>query len=180
MNNYRNCHDYDYRDECRRPIFENDYCTQRESYSCCESHDNDDYDFGPNPVVLDLDNITMSNKTFRTSIWTGESMQAVVMCVEPCAFSGVMCLEDADWFIDVVSGELKIELGKYRDDLCYCKTVKAGCSIFIPAGTWVKAGNPSKTKPLKLLEFYSSAQFPRGTVDCTKEEAEARFNRGRN
>lgn len=162
--NNRYSRDYrrDYRDGCDRMFFD-------------DHHDDcNDFDMGPNPVVVNLNEMTKLNKTFRTSVWTGEKMQTIIMCVPPCASSGVFCV-DSDWFINVVCGELKIELGKFREDLCYCKRVPEGCSILIPAGTWCRAGNACTNQVLKLLEFYAPPQFPRGTVQCTKEEAEAEF-----
>lgn len=32
-------------------------------------------DFGPEPLVIDIEQYTLQNETFRTAIWTGSLMQ---------------------------------------------------------------------------------------------------------
>ena len=32
-------------------------------------------DYGPEPIVINIENITKENNTFRTTLWTGNNMQ---------------------------------------------------------------------------------------------------------
>ena len=38
-------------------------------------------DFGPEPLVIDIEDYTLSNENFRTTIWTGSKIQMTLMSI---------------------------------------------------------------------------------------------------
>lgn len=128
-------------------------------------------DFGPDPLVFNIDRATNMNQNFRTSLWTGTHMQLTLMSIPVRSEIGVEMHPNVDQFLRVESGHAKVLIGKYRNSLCEEMTVDGNYAIIIPAGTWhniINIGN----RPLKLYSLYAPPNHPFGTVHKTKEDAE--------
>ena len=66
-------------------------------------------DHGPNPYVVDIEELTVSNTNFRTAAWTGNNLQMTLMAIEPGDDIGLEVHEDHDQFL---------RPGSERDALC--------------------------------------------------------------
>ncbi len=128
-------------------------------------------DYGPNPFVINIEEITTSNDTFRTALWTGEHMQLTLMSLEPGEDIGLEMHPDVDQFIRVEEGRGIVMMGESQDMPSFQQPVSADFAFIIPAGTWHNLVNVGST-PLKLYSIYAPPQHPFGTVHETKEIAE--------
>ena len=128
-------------------------------------------DKGPNPTVLDIEQVTLDNSNYRTTIWTGKNLQLTVMSIEPGHDIGLEVHNDNDQFLRIEAGTAKVEMGSSADDLT-AQDASADEAIFIPAGSWHNLTCTSDT-PLKLYSIYAPSHHPHGTVHPTKADAEA-------
>lgn len=136
-----------------------------------KNRDNRISDYGPDPFVAKVEQLTMMNTYYRTALWTGEHLQMTLMQINPGEDIGLEAHRDHDQYLMVVSGYAHVVMGKTESQLTYRKNVQPGYGIFVPAGTWhnlVNTGN----RPLKLFSIYAPPQHPRGTVHQTKAIAE--------
>lgn len=128
-------------------------------------------DFGPEPLIFNIDHATNRNQNFRTTLWTGHHMQLTLMSIPVRGDIGVEMHPDVDQFIRIEAGRAKVYMGNCRNDLREKGCVDGNYAIIIPAGTWhniVNVGN----QPLKLYSIYAPPQHPFGTVHQTKADAE--------
>lgn len=128
-------------------------------------------DYGPDPLVFNIDHATNMNQNFRTTLWTGRHMQLTLMSIPVCGDIGIEMHPNVDQFIRVESGRAKVLMGQCRNVLCKEEIVDGNYAIIIPAGTWhniINLGN----RPLKLYSLYAPPNHPLGTVHKTKEDAE--------
>jgi len=129
-------------------------------------------DSGPYPYVVDIEEATESNDTFRTAAWTGEHLQLTLMSIEPGEDIGLEVHEDTDQFLRVEQGVARVQMGPAEDDLGFDEEVGADWAILVPAGFWHNLTNLGDT-PLKVYSIYAPSHHPHGTVHETKEDAEA-------
>lgn len=128
-------------------------------------------DKGPNPYVVNIEELTLQNETFRTAAWTGAQMQMTLMAIQPGDDIGLEVHDDHDQFLRIEQGTARVEMGPTETEL---QTWEAedDFAIFVPAGTWhniINTGNQS----LKLYSIYAPAEHAHGTIHATKAEAEA-------
>ena len=128
-------------------------------------------DHGPNPYVVDIEELTVTNENFRTAAWTGKNMQMTLMAIQPGDDIGLEVHEDHDQFLRIESGSARVEMGPVTDEL---ESWEAGddYAIFVPAGVWHNIVNTGD-KPLKLYSIYAPAEHAHGTIHATKAEADA-------
>ncbi len=126
-------------------------------------------DFGPEPFILDIEEYTLQNETFRTAVWTGKYMQMTVMKIMPGEDIGLELHTDIDQFIRIEEGSGVVMMGDVEDNLDFQQTVSDDFAIFIPAGKWHNIKNNSD-KPLKLYSIYAPVEHPHSTVHKTREE----------
>lgn len=128
-------------------------------------------DYGPEPLVVNIDRVSNYNSNYRTALWTGSHLQVTLMSI-PCGGDiGLEMHPNLDQFIRVVSGYGLVKMGSCKDDLNISKRVDGHYAIVIPAGTWhnlINIGN----RPLKLYSIYAPPQHPFGTIHETKQIAE--------
>lgn len=129
-------------------------------------------DDGPEPLVVNIEEITTLNNTFRTALWTGEFLQLTLMSINPGDDIGLEIHPDLDQFIRIEEGQGIVKMGNRQDNLNLRENVFADYAFIIPAGKWHNLINTGRT-PLKLYSIYAPPQHPRGTVHKTKAEAEA-------
>lgn len=128
-------------------------------------------DYGPEPFVVNIEEVTKENKTFRTALWTGEHLQLTLMSIPVGESIGLEIHPDTDQFIRLEQGEGLVQMGANRNNLNFQRRIGRDFAFIIPAGTWhnlVNVGN----EPIKLYSIYAPPKHPRGTVHKTKAEAE--------
>lgn len=129
-------------------------------------------DYGPSPMVINIENATMDNPNFRTALWTGDHLQVTLMSIEPGSAIGLEVHPNLDQFLRIESGKGYVKMGETQDNLDFSATVYENCAIIVPAGTWHNLINTGQT-PIKLYSIYAPPQHPFGTIHKTRAEADA-------
>lgn len=129
-------------------------------------------DYGPQPFVVNIDQATKQNDTFRTALWTGNHLQLTLMSINVGEEIGLEIHPDLDQFIRIEEGQGLVKMGDRKDRLDFHEKVYDDFAFIIPAGKWHNLVNTGK-KPLKLYSIYAPPQHPKGTVHQTKAGAEA-------
>ncbi|MFE7061142.1 cupin domain-containing protein [Sutcliffiella sp. NPDC057660] len=129
-------------------------------------------DNGPNPYVVNINEATLQNNTYRTALWTGTHLQLTLMSLNPGEDIGLEMHPHVDQFLRVEQGQGIVQMGKSKDNLNFERNVYDDYAIIIPAGTWHNLTNTGNT-PLKLYSIYAPPNHPFGTVHTTKADAMA-------
>lgn len=127
-------------------------------------------DYGPEPFVVNINEATKQNHTYRTALWTGHHLQVTLMSLNVGEDIGLEIHPELDQFLRVEQGQGIVQMGKSKDQLNFVKNVSDDSAIMIPAGTWHNVTNTGNT-PLKLYSIYAPPQHPFGTVHVTKADA---------
>lgn len=128
-------------------------------------------DHGPNPYVVNIEELTLENENFRTAAWTGTNLQMTLMTIQPGDDIGLEVHEDHDQFLRIEQGQASVLMGPNQADLVTSEA-EDDFAIFVPAGIWHNVVNTGE-EPLKLYSIYSPPEHEHGTVHETKEEADA-------
>lgn len=128
-------------------------------------------DYGPEPFVVNIEEITKLNNTFRTALWTGEHLQLTLMNIPVGESIGLEIHPDTDQFLRVEQGEGLVQMGKDKNNLSFQKRVSNNFAFVVPAGTWHNLINIGNI-PIKLYSIYAPPKHSRGTVHLTKADAE--------
>lgn len=128
-------------------------------------------DYGPEPLIVNIDRFSKLNQNYRSALWTGQHLQVTLMSIKVGGDIGLEMHPYLDQFLRVESGCGLVKMGNSRDKLNYQKPVDGNYAIIIPAGTWHNLINTG-SNPLKLYSIYAPPQHPFGTVHKTKEIAE--------
>ena len=129
-------------------------------------------DYGPKPYVVNINEATLQNITYRTALWTGDHLQVTLMSLNPGEDIGLEMHPELDQFLRIEQGQGIVQMGKRRDQLNFQRNVYDDFAILIPAGTWHNLTNTG-TEPLRLYSIYAPPNHPFGTVHETKAEAQA-------
>ncbi|WP_236785114.1 cupin domain-containing protein [Alteribacter salitolerans] len=129
-------------------------------------------DYGQTPYVVDIEEITKQNDTFRTALWTGEHLQLTLMSIGVGEDIGLEVHPDVDQFLRIEEGEGLVQMGDSEDNLTFETRASSDYAIFVPAGKWHNLTNTGD-EPLKLYTIYAPPEHPFGTVHETKEDAMA-------
>lgn len=129
-------------------------------------------DYGPEPLVINIEQATRQNNNFRTTLWTGNHLQLTLMSIRVGEDIGVERHPTLDQFIRVEEGEGLVKMGDSKDYLAFQRKASDGWAAIIPAGKWHNVLNTGN-KPLKLYSIYAPPQHPKGTIHKTKAEAMA-------
>lgn len=127
-------------------------------------------DRGKQPVVADIEALTLENDNYRTTIWTGDKLQVTVMAIQPGDDIGLEIHHGIDQFLRIESGTGLCKMGPAADNLTLQQPVKDDDAIFVPADTWHNVENTG-TEPLKLYTIYAGPDHVKGTVHPTHEDA---------
>ena len=114
--------------------------------------------------IVDLEQKTLSNESFREVLYTAKNSQLVVMTIQPGEDIGVETHEGHDQFIRVEAGTAKALLNGEEHELT------DGFAVVIPAGTEHNIINTGTDK-LKLYTLYTPPEHPDGTIHATKSDA---------
>lgn len=172
--NYRRYTNFQYND----PIDPNDYNpSEPYDYNPNEPYDYSNMvphfmDYGPEPFVINIEEVTKQNETFRTSLWTGNHLQLTLMSIDVGEEIGLELHNDLDQFIRIEEGEGLVQMGDQRDQLDFVTNVYEDFIIIIPAGKWHNLINTGYS-PLKLYSIYAPPQHPHSTVHETKADSDA-------
>lgn len=124
-------------------------------------------DYGSQPFVVNINEATKQNNTFRTGLWTGSHLQVTLMSIKVGDDIGLEVHPDIDQFIRIEDGQGIVQMGKNKNNLDFQANAYDDFAIMIPAGTWhniINTGN----KPLKVYAIYAPPQHPFGVVHVTK------------
>lgn len=127
-------------------------------------------DYGTEPYVVNIEELTTDNDKFRVAKWTGANLQMTVMAIQPGGEVGLEVHNDHDQFLRIEQGTAKVVMGPAEDDLSFEKEAEDDFAIFVPAGTWHNIINTGD-EPLKLYSIYAPGEHPKGTIHETYEEA---------
>ena len=89
-------------------------------------------DYGPNPYVTNIEQMAIRNQNFRTAIWTGEHMQATLMCIPPCGEIGLEIHPSTDQFIRIEQGCAIVIIGKSKNYMDFGQNMSKNDAVFIP------------------------------------------------
>ena len=128
-------------------------------------------DYGPNPLVINIENAALQNEFFRTALWTGLHMQLTLMSIKPGEDIGLEIHPNTDQFLRIEQGQGVVVMGNNKNNLDFKQRVRDNFAIFIPAGKWHNLINTGQV-PLKLYSIYAPAHHPFGTVHVTKQDGE--------
>ncbi|THE10553.1 cupin domain-containing protein [Bacillus timonensis] len=128
-------------------------------------------DHGKRPYVININEASKLNNTYRTAIWTGNHLQVTLMSLHVGEDIGLEVHPNVDQFLRLEQGHGIVQMGKSKDHLNFVREVNEDSAIFIPAGTWHNVTNTGNI-PLKLYSIYAPPNHPFGTVHRTKMEAE--------
>ena len=164
---------------------ENYYKNNHNSYMNCYSYNNQNYsrsslekdsdektreDYGAKPYVVDIEEATEENNTFRTALWTGEHLQVTLMSIPVGDSIGLEVHTDTDQFIRIEEGLGLVQMGEEENNVTYQRRVGEDYAVLIPAGKWHNIVNIGNV-PLKLYSIYAPPHHPYGTVQNTKNDA---------
>jgi len=115
---------------------------------------------------IDIEGETTQNEDFRRVLYTGNSLQLVLMTLKPGEEIGMETHPDIDQFFrfDEGKGKAVINGNEY--------TLEDGDSIIIPAGAEHNIIADPKVA-LKMYTIYAPPHHKDGVIYATKEEAEA-------
>ncbi len=129
-------------------------------------------DSGPYPYVVEIEEATVANTTFRTTLWTGEHLQMTVMAIAPGDDIGLERHAHTDQFLRIEQGIAHVQMGPAEDDLSFDEEVGEDWAVLVPAGFWHNLTNVG-SGPLKVYSIYAPPEHPHGTIHQTKADAEA-------
>ena len=127
-------------------------------------------DHGPDPFVANIEQATLDNTNYRTTLWTGKNLQVTLMCIQPGRDIGLEVHETHDQFLRIEEGTATVYTGPAEDSLESWQANNDD-AVLVPADTWHNLVN-SGDIPLKVYSIYAPPQHPHGTVQATKEEAD--------
>lgn len=128
-------------------------------------------DYGPKPIVFNIEEATKQNNNFRTTLWTGKHLQLTLMSINPNESIGLEVHPNLDQFIRVEQGQGIVMLGDNKDNSNYKRVVSDDFAIIIPSGKYHNIINTGNI-PLKLYSIYAPPEHPYNTVHKTKKDSE--------
>ncbi|MPL99742.1 hypothetical protein SDC9_45963 [bioreactor metagenome] len=143
---------------------------------CFDNRNRNDFmefkDYGPEPYVVNINQATRRNNTYRTALWTGNHLQLTLMSINVGEDIGLEIHPELDQFLRIEQGQGLVMMGTSKDNLSFQRRAGDGFAVFVPAGTWHNLINTGGI-PLRLYSIYAPPQHPRGTVQWTKADAMA-------
>lgn len=128
-------------------------------------------DYGPEPFVMNINEVTKQNNNFRTALWTGNHLQVTLMSINVGESIGLEMHPDVDQFIRIEQGYGLVQMGNDKNNLNFERKVYDDFAIIIPAGKWHNLTNIGNV-PIKLYSIYAPPNHPKGTIHRTKADAE--------
>jgi len=130
-------------------------------------------DYGPEPFVTNIEEITEENPNFRTVLWTGKYFQITLMSIPVGGDIGLEIHPDTDQFLRIEQGRGRVQMGNSQDDLTLVDTeAEEDFAIVIPAEHWHNVTNIGDV-PMKIYSIYAPPHHPHGAIHPTQADAEA-------
>ncbi len=129
-------------------------------------------DYGGTPLVVNIEDVTERNNTYRTALWTGSHLQVTVMSIGVGDDIGLEVHPTTDQFIRIEEGQGLVQMGDSRDRLDYAANAFEDYAVMVPAGKWHNITNTGN-KPMKVYAIYAPPEHAFGTVHATKADAMA-------
>ncbi len=126
-------------------------------------------DYGKDPLVINIEDYTISNENFRTALWTGTSFQMTLMSIPVGGNIGLELHGETDQFLRIEAGKGKVYMGDSKENLDFVREVSDDFVVLVPAGKWHNIENTGD-KPLKIYSIYSPVEHPHGTIHKTQED----------
>lgn len=140
-----------------------------------KSVDKKNFDFkdhGGEPFVVDIEDYTDANQNFRTTVWTGSSLQMTLMSIPVGGDIGAEIHDDTEQFIRIESGKGEVYFGDTEETMQPYAKVGDDDIVLVPKGKWHNIKNIGD-KPMKLYSLYSPVEHAKGTIHVTMEEGQA-------
>lgn len=128
-------------------------------------------DYGPEPLVVNMEKITKQNNNYRIALWTGKHLQLTLMSINVGEDIGLEIHPDTDQFIRIEEGQGIVKMGDTKDRLNFQVHVYKDCALLVPAGKWHNLINTGRV-PIKLYSIYAPPHHPHGTVQETRDSPE--------
>jgi mannose-6-phosphate isomerase-like protein (cupin superfamily) len=129
-------------------------------------------DYGGKPFVVNIEEGTKQNDTYRTALWTGNNLQVTLMSIDVGDDIGLEVHPTTDQFIRIEEGQGLVQMGDSKEKLDFEEKAFADYAMMIPAGKWHNLINTGNA-PLKIYAIYAPPEHPYGTVHETKADAMA-------
>lgn len=136
---------------------------------------NNRIDYGDEPFIANISNLSCGNPYYRRILWTGENLQVSLMSIPVGEEVGLEQHPDNDQFIRVESGCAQVYMGRNEQNLNIQKRINGDFAIMVPAGIWHNVKNIGNTS-LKIYTVYAPPHHQRGTVHETRKVAEEQEN----
>ncbi len=127
-------------------------------------------DRGKKPVVENIEEWTLANDNYRTTVWTGSNMQMTFMSIQPGDDIGLEVHNGIEQFLRIEEGKGLCKMGDAEDNLTFIKEVSNDDAIFVPADTWHNIENIGDI-PMKLYTIYAGPDHVPGTIHPTHQDA---------
>lgn len=126
-------------------------------------------DFGPAPYVVDIEDATVENETFRTALWTGKFLQMTVMSIPVGGDIGFEVHHDTDQFLRLEQGRGLVQMGPTKDEFTFEQEVEDDWAVLVPTGVWHNITNIGDV-PMKVYSIYAPPHHAHGTVHQTQAD----------
>ena len=123
-------------------------------------------DKGKKPFVVNVEELTVANTNYRTTVWTGEHLQMTLMSIPVGGEVGLEVHPDNDQFLRLEQGKAKVVMGPAEGNLTFSADAEAEFAIFVPANTWHNIINVGDDE-LKLYSIYAPPHHRPGTIHPT-------------
>ncbi|CAD2079305.1 cupin domain-containing protein [Phocicoccus pinnipedialis] len=127
-------------------------------------------DYGKDPLTINIEDATLQNENFRTTLWTGDFFQVTLMSIPVGGDIGLEIHKDTDQFLRLEQGKGKVQMGDSEDNLSYEKEVGADDVVIVPSGKYHNITNIGD-EPMKVYSIYAPPHHPNDTVHETQEDA---------
>jgi len=128
-------------------------------------------DHGPQPYVFNIEETTLENPNFRSTLWTGKFLQLTVMTIPVGGDIGLEIHETHDQFLRIEAGTGRVEMGPANDKVTFSQDVQVNDVIFVPCETWHNVVNTGDVE-LKLYTLYGPPDHVAGTIHATQHDAQ--------
>lgn len=126
-------------------------------------------DYGKEPYIVNIEQLTKENDKFRITKWTGRYLQMTVMSIVSGGEVGLEVHHDHDQFLRIEQGIARVQMGESEDKLDFVREAKDNDAVFVPAGYWHNITNIGD-EPVKLYSLYAPPEHKAGTIHESYED----------
>jgi len=74
-------------------------------------------DNGPAPSVVNIEQVTVENENYRTTLWTGNNLQITLMSINPGKDIGLEVHNENDQFLRIEQGRAEVSMGPSAEQM---------------------------------------------------------------